>query len=318
VKKDITFAVIAVIAVAAITYGLGSMRPNYTPTPSTPFSTTTGHKTTTKENIVMRVNGDPVSDREFMLYLEAAPEEMRGFYSSPQGRRLLAQEIVKVKALEQEAERLGLADDPDARVRLSIDRSNVLAGLALRKLVTTPDEKRIQEAYAKDRSKFETMEVSHIAIAYQGGQMPARTGQPLPRGQAMARAQAIEARLKAGADFATLARAESDDVRSGQNGGLIGPMSPTQLGPQLGQMLKKLKPGELSQPVETPFAIHIFKVGESKLQPLQQEMKEMLATQIQREEAEAAVDRLQKSAKVELDPKFFPPQKAEPRIPGRG
>src|SRR6186713_770412 len=96
-KKDVIYAAIAILAVASITYGMAAMRPDYAPTPSTPFSTTIGHKLPTNEKVVMRVNGEAVTDNEFNLYLEAAPEEMRGYYGTPEGRKSLAQEIVKVK-----------------------------------------------------------------------------------------------------------------------------------------------------------------------------------------------------------------------------
>ena len=309
-KRDLTFAVSAILVTLLLCFGLAAARPNLPPTPSRPF---TMEKSSGKagvppagEKVVMHVNGEPVTEREFMMYMQSAPQEMQAFYASPQGRQLLAQEIVKIKALAQEAERLGVDREAETAVRLNVDRSNILAGMALRKMVTKPSEERLRAEYAKEKKSFETVDLSHILISFQGAQVPPKSGQQIPPQEAMKRAQEIVRRLRAGRNYAAIAREVSDDVQSGQNGGLIGPVAPGALPPELDAVVMKLQPGQISDPVPSQFGIHIFRAGERKAAPLEDQVREALAARIQRSEADAAVAKLQAVAKVDLDPKFFP------------
>ena len=91
-------------------------------------------------------------------------------------------------------------------------------------------------------------------------------------GDARAKAKADRvARLKGGADFAALARAESEDPGSKENGGDLGPM-------ERGRMVKEFEdaafgaePGSLAGPVKTPFGWHVIQVvakTPERVQPL--------------------------------------------------
>ncbi len=314
-KKDVLIVIVAILLVAGICYGLAEMRPDFPASKSVPFSTTTGKKPLANETIVMRVNGEAVTEREFNAFLTQAPPQMQPFYASPEGRRQLADELVKLKALEQEGERLGLANEPDARMRLEMTRTNIMAGLALRKLVGATDEKRLRAEYEKQRPNLEAVELSHILVAYQGGGVPPRTGKPLAPPAAMAKAISLSVKLKGGGDFAATARAQSDDLNTAKDGGLLGPVSAGSLPPELDAVAMTLQPGQVSDPARSQFGIHIFKAGKRTSQPFES-VKEALAARIERVEAEAALTRLTKNAKVDYDPKFFPA--VAPGGPGAG
>jgi peptidyl-prolyl cis-trans isomerase C len=316
VKRDLIAAFIALILVAGVCYGLAAVRVDIPARPSAKLPES-GRRDLTGETIVMHVNGEPVTEREFSAFLAQAPAQAQGFYASPQGRRLLADELVKLKSLEQEAHRLRLEEDPDTRTRLGMTRTNILAGLALRKLVPPMTDAKLRAEYEKERRNLESVELSHILVAYQGGQVPPRSGKPLPLPAAMERARSIAARVKGGADFAATASRESDDVNSARSGGALGPVSGGALPPDLDAVAMGLQTGQVSDPVRSDFGIHIFKAGRRTAQPFEQ-IREALAQRIERQEAEAAVTRVSQGAKVELDPKFFPVQPAtpgQPRIP---
>jgi peptidyl-prolyl cis-trans isomerase C len=268
------------------------------------------------ERVVMRVNGEPVTEREFNAFLEQAPEETRAFYNSPQGRPLLAQQLVKLKSLEQEARRLGVANDPEAQVRIKMADEQVMAAFALQKLVNQPNDARVRAEFEKQKAQFQTVDLSHILIAFEGGGVPPRKGHPLlTYDQAMQKAKQIEAQLAKGAPFTDLARQESDDTTSGPTGGQLGPINPAALPPEVQQAVASLKEGQISNPVKSPYGIHIFKAGTKQSQRYE-ELKPMLGARLQRQDAELLIQNLQNSAKVELDPKFFPP--APPKPPLRG
>lgn len=319
--KDIAKGLLAILAVLAITYGLAAARPDRPLTPSAPF-TGQAHGTPARASaaggrVIMHVNGEPVTEAEFGAFMTQAPEQMQMLYQSPEGRRLLAQEFVKLKVLEQEGRRLGIEHDANVATRLEMDRINVMAGSTLRKLVSKPSEARLRAEYEKEKGRLSAKDISHILIAYEGGAVPGRGGKVRTLAQAGAYASRIAQRAKAGGNFADLARSESDDVQSAQAGGFLGPIADGALPPELNAVVMSLQPGQVSDPVRSQFGVHVFKAGQAKSQPYEQ-VRDTLAAQIQRQEAEAAMARLEKTARVELDPKFFPPaqqQGVRPRTP---
>ena len=74
----------------------------------------------------------------------------------------------------------------------------------------------------------------------------------------------LATKLKAGADFAQTAQANSDDSGSKAQGGDMGWIRKGQMVAEFEQALFGLKLGELSEPVETQFGWHLIKLDEIK------------------------------------------------------
>jgi peptidyl-prolyl cis-trans isomerase C len=304
-KRDLSIAVIASILVAGICYGLATIRPDFAPNTSHRYSTVTGPQPASNEHVVMRVNGEPITEREFNAFIEQAPEDMRAFYASPAGRESLANELVKLKTLEQEGRRLGVDKEPAVANRINLTRANIIAGYTLRKIIKPPSDARIREEWEKEKKNYDTVELRHIVVAYEGSRFRSRHGVALPLEKAMEKARGITARLRAGADFIKVAQSESDDQNTANDGGNLGPVGIGALPKELDQVAMKLKPGEVSDPVASEFGIHIFKAGQHKTMPYNDQVKQGLSAVIGRKDLEATVSQLQKKAKVDLDPKFF-------------
>lgn len=302
--KDLILAIAIILIVAAVCFGLATLRPELPPSHSEPFSAATGKAAVGNDKVVMRVNGEAVTEREFDAVVRSAPDQMRTYYATEGGRRALADQLVKLKALEQEARKLGAENDAEVRSQLDLDRANIMAGYALRKLVGTPTDAELKQEYAKNKENFSATSLSHILIAYKGGAVPARAGEAPPPAAAMEKARRVVATLRKGANFAATAMVESDDAESAERGGDLGPIAPDQLPQELGRAVVRLKPGEISDPVQSRFGIHILRVSERQTQPLER-VKDALQQKIQQEKMNATLERLQKSAKVELDPGFF-------------
>lgn len=75
-------------------------------------------------------------------------------------------------------------------------------------------------------------------------------------------AQAVEQRLAAGEDFATVAREVSTDTGSKDNGGSLGqvPSEGSGFVPEFEAVMNQLQPGEISEPVQSQYGYHIIKV----------------------------------------------------------
>ena len=82
--------------------------------------------------------------------------------------------------------------------------------------------------------------------------------------KAKERIDSIYGALKAGADFAEMARKFSDDKGSAQRGGDIGWIQPRQTVKEFEDVAYSLKPGEMSQPVKSPFGYHIILLQEKR------------------------------------------------------
>jgi parvulin-like peptidyl-prolyl isomerase len=99
-------------------------------------------------------------------------------------------------------------------------------------------------------------------------------------------------RARAGEDFAALAREFSEDSATKGNGGDTGFFNRGTMVPPFERVAFSLEPGEVSEPVDTVFGVHILKLEERqepRLLPLD-EVREQLRDYVREEKMEAAVD----------------------------
>lgn len=306
-KRDAAIAVTSAVVAGAVCYALAVTRPIRPPTPSQPFTAT--EKVAANDRVIMHVNGEPVTESEFLAFYRQLPPEVQQQYASEIGKETVGEQLIRMKLLEQEAHRLGVDRDPKVVARLKSDAANVLAGAAAEKLIGQPNEKAIREFYAKNRSRFETVDVSHILIAYSGGSLPARGGSSSPTlDSAKKRAAMVYDQLKAGADFAAMARKYSDDSTSAQAGGEIGQVSHGMLPGELDSTVFSTQPSHITAPLVSPFGIHIFRVNSRSTQPLE-DMRAGITQRMRQQYLVDRVETLRKSAKVDFDPKFFTQKK---------
>ncbi|MEK7314940.1 MAG: peptidyl-prolyl cis-trans isomerase [Candidatus Eisenbacteria bacterium] len=123
---------------------------------------------------------------------------------------------------------------------------------------------------------------------------------------ARARTLALRARLRKGEDFAALAREASDDKGSAVRGGELGELLRSQLVPEFAAVAFSLPPGEVSEPVLTPYGYHLIRVDgrtEPRLRPLEEcrseirkFLSEQLADTLARRGAEALIAAARDSA----------------------
>lgn len=79
---------------------------------------------------------------------------------------------------------------------------------------------------------------------------------------AQERAMDLYRKIQEGADFAELAREHSDYDETGRRGGLMGTFPKTDLPPEYGDVVKTLKPGEVSLPVKMQGGWNLFHVND--------------------------------------------------------
>lgn len=103
---------------------------------------------------------------------------------------------------------------------------------------------------------------------------------------AEAKAEDIHKQLENGADFAALAKSDSQDT-SGEKGGELGWFEPGVMDPAFDEALFALNKGDISKVVKTPFGFHIIKlldIQSGQTAPFA-EVKDKIVEQIKQEEA---------------------------------
>ncbi|MBF0288783.1 MAG: peptidyl-prolyl cis-trans isomerase [SAR324 cluster bacterium] len=99
------------------------------------------------------------------------------------------------------------------------------------------------------------MEARHILISYKGA---ARSMQTRSKAEAEKEAKRLLDELKKGKDFAELATKHSDGP-SGKKGGYLGRFAQGTMTPAFEKAVFALKPGTVSNLVETEYGFHIIK-----------------------------------------------------------
>ncbi|MGE0364085.1 MAG: peptidyl-prolyl cis-trans isomerase [Vicinamibacterales bacterium] len=126
----------------------------------------------------------------------------------------------------------------------------------VRERVEVPDAD-IQAFYDQNKAQYTTegrVRASHILLKTEGKDEAA----------VRARAEELLKQARAGADFAALAKANSEDEGSAANGGDLNYFGRGQMVPEFEQAAFALKAGDISDVVKTSFGFHIIKVVESQ------------------------------------------------------
>ena len=104
----------------------------------------------------------------------------------------------------------------------------------------------------------------------------------VPEADALRKTEAIKERLDNGADFADLARLNSNDA-SASKGGDLGWLYAGDTVPEFESAMDRLKINEISQPVKTQFGFHLIQVLERRVEDVSPERKRQVARQVLRE-----------------------------------
>jgi peptidyl-prolyl cis-trans isomerase C len=202
-------------------------------------------------------------------------------------------EMLKTQQITEERFRV------DARDDLAV--SKMLTEALKDKTAVTPEQ--IDAFYKSNPDRFkqgERVRASHILVTVpEGADGPTKD-------KAREKAEGLLKQIKAGGDFAALAKANSADPGSAINGGDLGFFSPGQMVGPFNDVAFKLAPGSVSDLVETQFGFHIIKVVEKQaggvvpLDTVRPQLAQFLENQNRQREAAAFVTALRAKAKVDI------------------
>jgi peptidyl-prolyl cis-trans isomerase SurA len=105
-----------------------------------------------------------------------------------------------------------------------------------------------------------------------------KTNELVSENEARNRLLALKERLENKADFAELARVHSEDT-SASRGGDLGWVLPGDTVPEFESAMNALKPGQISEPVRSPFGWHLIQVLERGTQDVSKDRRRLAARQ---------------------------------------
>lgn len=289
-------------------------------------------------DVLARVNGETITKTDFEKAVKNIEARAGGPVPADQRDRIyrgLLDQLIGYKLLQQETKaRKVVVPDADVNARIAdiqkqfpnedafkqalqqqnvtLDqlKSDARADMAVDKLITdaigsklTVKPEDVEVFYQANQDHFkqgERVRASHILI-----QVP-KDADAATKAQARAKAEDLLKQVKAGKDFAELAKANSQDPGSAPNGGDLGYFQQGEMVGPFNDAAFALKPGQVSNVVETPFGFHIIKVIDKQaggVVPFEQakpQIQQYLEQQNRQKETQAFVEGLRNKGKVEI------------------
>jgi len=207
---------------------------------------------------------------------------------TPEELRQAVDQYVNMQATAAAAEKAGIGALPEVQSQLAIVRMNVLSEALLKKYI---EEHPVTDADLK--AEYDR-QVENIPLEYKARHILVDD---------QAKAEALIAKLKGGADFAKLAKENSKDG-SAQQGGDLGWFSPQSMVKPFADATVALQPGTYTEtPVQTQFGWHVILMEETRKPtvPALEEVKDRLKGMAQSRQVQAYMEELRKTAGLDAD-----------------
>ena len=235
---------------------------------------------------VATVNGVPVPQARADFLLQQ--QLQRGAQDNEQMRGMVRDELVNREVLMQEAQKSGIAKQPEVQTQLDMARQEIIVSAYLRDYVrkNPVSDADVQKEYERAKSQHGDKEYKarHILVESED------------------EAKALIAQLKKGGKFDDLASKNSKDTGSAQRGGDLDWNVPGTYDKQFADAMVKLEKGKYTQePVRTRFGYHIIQLDDvrpAKFATLA-EVKPRIQQMLAQNKIEELVKGLRAKAKVE-------------------
>jgi len=255
--------------------------------------------TINKEDAAAIVNGQYIS-KAALVTLEAEISQRARGQKIPQ--KQLLEELIRRELLVQEAKQKKLDQTADYKERIEKAKQSLLSQAALENAlksdpITEADLKAEYDKKIASKASATEYKARHILLDEKDA------------------AQAIIAELGKGKDFAEMAKKHSKGPSSTQ-GGDLGWFADGQMVAEFTQAVIALENGKFTlEPIKTQFGWHIVLREDSRQQtpPPFEAVKEQLRPQLQQQQVQKVLEKLEKNAKIEILLK--PEVVAEPKAP---
>jgi len=299
------------------------------------------------EGTIAAVNGEAITQKELDMELSMVRQQFDGMdqLDDEQLAKIkedLLESLVSRKVFYQESQKKGIEVDEATiderlanmkkqfpkeddfknmleKMNLTEDalKSQLRKGMAIQKLIDREvvsnlkiSDKDTKDYYDGHMDLFKQpgkIQASHILVKVEPG------ADESVKVEALKKIKKIQKEVKAGGDFAELAKKYSD-CPSGAKGGDLGYFGRGQMVKPFEEAAFSLNPGEISDITETDFGYHLIKAGDKKPEVITdyKDIKEKLAQYLKQmkteEEVKKYIESLEKKAKIE---RFLPEAKKQ-------
>jgi parvulin-like peptidyl-prolyl isomerase len=293
-------------------------------------TTVLGATACTNSDVAAKVNGEVISNEELQKQVDQLKKQYPQMFegADAEGRLLdfkqrILDNLINQKLLEQAAKEKGIEVD-DKSVSVQIEQLKAgfkddaqftaalqSAGMTEESLKTQVKEQLLTQKIVESLSSEASATAAEIKAYYDTNKTQfyqkeaKRASHILFKPEDKKKAEQVLKQIEDGGDFAALAKANSVDTASASKGGDLGwPTTPYVA--EFEAALKKLKVGEVSGLVETPYGWHIITVtderkgSQQKLDDVREQIAQILSQQTRADAYQKYLDSLRKKAKIEI------------------
>jgi peptidyl-prolyl cis-trans isomerase D len=249
------------------------------------------------------IHENPDFQKDGAFHFDTYTQVLRDYYrkTAPQYEAELRRRLAAVKLLEVVESGATVSED---EVRARFQKEGNQVKLTFARFLPTMYAEKVPAPKPAELAAWQQAHGKEIADSYEANKFQYQQAERLrarqilvrlspeatdaQKAEARAKAEALRKELDGGKDFAELAREKSEDSGSKARGGDMGWVEKATLPSELAEPVFALKPGEVTQPVESPFGVHLIKAEEkqpAKSRSLQEASAEIAKTLYTREQA---------------------------------
>lgn len=207
------------------------------------------------DKVLVRIGNEIITPRHLAKRLQELPEQYRPQYSTPEGRKQLLDRLVEERVWMKDAEANGVSKRPDLLLQIEAQKRDLLIRTRVNEVMAQnapPSDSEAKLYYDEHQDEWKTpanVTLRHIQL----------------KTQADARRVLGLARAK-GADWDKLAKANSTDTLTRNNGGALGTttkeggLAGLGVQPALAESAMALGTGKIGGPYKTDHGWHVIKV----------------------------------------------------------
>ncbi|MBA4372468.1 MAG: hypothetical protein C0402_06355 [Thermodesulfovibrio sp.] len=222
-----------------------------------------------EDRVLAKFNNREITSSTFETLIKAFPPERQKFLAdNPHNKRTVLERLVQVSVISEIARQNKL--DQNAAIKAQIENitneiltQEYIKAEVAKIVVSDKDAEQYYKAHQELFKVPEMVKARHILVKFDKGSSEAEM--IVGRATSKAKAESLLARVRAGEDFGKLAAAVSDDTGSKSKGGDLGFFPKGKMVPQFDAKAFSMKPGEISDIVESKFGYHIILVEEKKV-----------------------------------------------------
>ena len=245
-----------------------------------------------QETVVAKVNGKTITEADVKL-AEAEIGSDLGTLPEPTKRRVLVEYLIENQLFAEAAEgdKLGSGSAFDDRMQYWRRRAlrDTYFDKSVKAAVSDADAKAFYDEQVKQLKPEEEVKARHILV------------------ETEEQAKDIADKIAKGGDFAALAKENSKDPGTKDEGGTLGYFGKGQMVPQFEEAAFTLKKGETSAPIQTQFGWHLIQVEDRRERkpPDFDAIKERLVASMIHRKAQEMAASLRGAANIEyVDPEI--------------